>query len=94
MAMPAPMARPPIGMPPIEQVSARPPIGVGPTSEVQASIEAVKQISDGTMAALTEVVQAVATMAQSMEAMNKPKTSKVVIEKQADGSFVGKKVEE
>lgn len=94
MAMPAPMARPPIGMPPIEQVSARPPIGVGPTSEVQASIDAVKQISEGTMAALSEITQAVATMAQSVEAMNKPKTSKIVVEKQADGSFVGKKVEE
>lgn len=91
----APVVRPSFGMPTANQAPPdRPPLGVGPTSEVQASIDAVKQISEGTMAALSEMTQAVATMAQSMEAMNKPKTTKVVIEKQADGSFVGKKVEE
>ena len=92
-----PMQRPPLAMPPIERMNERPPIGMGPAGDaqaVQASVEAVKQISEGTMTALSEISQAIATMATAVKALEKPRTSKVVIEKQADGSFVGKKVEE
>lgn len=89
-----PMPRPPLAMPPMGAQGGRPPIGTGPSTEAQASIEAVKQISEGTLTALSEISQAIATMAQTVAESSKPRTSKVVIEKQADGSFVGKKVEE
>lgn len=91
---PMPMPRPPLAMPPMGTGGPRPPIGMGPSTEAQASIEAVKQISEGTMTALSEISQAISVMAESMAQISKPRSSKVVIEKQADGSFVGKKVEE
>jgi len=95
-AMPAPVARPPISMPPLASLgTGNPPIGMGgPNAESNAAVEAVKQIGDGTMAALTAVTDAIATMAQEIAQLKQPKASKVVISKQADGTFVGTKVEE
>lgn len=89
--------RQPIGMPPMASLgqSAPPPIGMNqPGGDSQAAVTAMKQISDGTMVALTEVSNAIATMAGEIAKLNKPKSHKVVIAKQADGSFVGQKVEE
>jgi hypothetical protein len=54
----------------------------------------MKDISQGTIGALSEITDAIASMAESMKEASKPKQSRVIIEKQADGSFVGKKVDD
>jgi hypothetical protein len=64
------------------------------TQALAQSMEAMREIGAGTVSALTEVTQAIAVMAEQMKESTKPKAGKVVIQKQADGSFVGTKTEE
>ena len=87
-----------MALPPAEHLGSSIPLGMmTKTAETQAANQAVaamKDMSEGTMLALNEITKAIVTMADTVKALEKPKTSKVVIEKQADGSFVGKKIEE
>lgn len=90
----APMQRPPIAMPPQEGLATNMPMkAAAETQALTSSVNAMREISQGTVSALSEITEAIATMAESMKEAGKPKQSRVVISKQADGSFVGEKVE-
>jgi hypothetical protein len=100
MAMPQQQISRPqaVAMPPQEGLSQNMPMAAAAkqaeTQALTASVAAMKDISQGTIGALSEITDAIASMAESMKEASKPKQSRVVIEKQADGSFVGKKVDD
>ncbi len=98
MGMPAPTRPPAIAMPPQQGLAQNMPMAAAAkqaeTQALTASVAAMKDISQGTIGALSEITEAIASMAESMKEVSRPKQSKVVIEKQPDGSFVGKKVDE
>jgi hypothetical protein len=100
MAMPQQQISRPqsVAMPPQDGLAQNMPMAAAAkqaeTQALTASVAAMKDISQGTIGALSEITDAIASMAESMKEASKPKQSRVVIEKQADGSFVGKKVDD
>jgi len=87
--------RPPIAMPPMSSLGGSPPpVGMPANTESQAVVAAVKAISDETTQALEEITQVMGLMADKISQLGTPKKHRVTIAKQADGSFVGSKVEE
>lgn len=73
------------------QQQAQPaPIQMPGTDMAQATISAMAEIAKGTTQAMAEIARSVNA---TSEQLNKPRNQKVVIEKQADGSFVGNKVD-
>jgi hypothetical protein len=100
---PRPMPLPPLQRPTRPPFASVPapvqgpaPLGMARAEDAtgKATVDAMKQIAQGTTMAMTEIAKAVEALATTVQQLEKPKTSRVVIEKQADGSFVGKKVEE
>ncbi|CAB4134952.1 hypothetical protein UFOVP275_39 [uncultured Caudovirales phage] len=87
-----------IAMPPQAGLSSSMPVAVAAKqAETQAltqSVAAMKEIGAGTVSALSEVGQAIAAMAEQMKASQAPKTGKVIIKKNGDGSFEATKTEE
>ena len=92
MPAPMPVPRPAMGMPPAQPQQS--PLAMLAGAQESQAISAMKDMQQGTIAALTQVTQAIASMAEAMKTMEKPKNSKVIIEKTPDGKFVGRKVEE
>ena len=104
--MPRPMPLPPLERPARPPFAASAPVPVGPggmrpigmaspeETTARATVDAMKQIAQGTTLAMGEIAKAVVEAMEQVKQLEKPKSSKVVIEKQPDGSFVGRKIEE